>query len=1490
MPAPSPSPLASFRAATRAWFDAAFAAATRVQRDGWPAIARGEDCLLVAPTGSGKTLAAFLFCLDRLLGRDEGGARGYRAVYVSPLKALVYDIEKNLRAPLAGIALTAARLGEPIAPVRVDVRTGDTSQEDRRRMARAPGDILITTPESLYLMLGSAAAAHFATVETIIVDEIHALAPTKRGAHLALSIERLSALAEARPQRIGLSATVRPPGEVGRFLTGGAPAHLIDASAPPRLDLGIVVPIEDMTRPELDLAARREQRGAALGLVDEAEVTARERRSVWPAIEPRILELVQAHRATIVFVNSRGLAERLAGRLNELAGEELVRAHHGSIAHAQRDVIEDALERGELRGIVATSSLELGIDMGAVDLVVQVESPDSVARGLQRVGRAGHGVGQVSRGRIFPKHRGDLLEAAVVCERMQRGEIESLRIPLNPLDVLAQQIVAICAVGPITVADLAALVRRALPYRGLSDDALGAVLDMLSGRYPSTDFADLRPRLDWDRETDLLTARKGAKLIALLNGGTIPDRGLYGVYIAPDGPRVGELDEEMVHESRAGETFLLGASSWKIAEITRDRVLVTPAPGEPGKMPFWHGDGPGRPLELGRAIGAFTREVGAMGPRQADAWLAARYPLDELARSNLLAYLAEQREVTGTLPTDQAITVERFRDELGEWRVCVLTPFGARVHAPWALVFEAVLSAEAGFDVQALWSDDGICLRFADADDPPGWEQLVVEPEDVEELLIERLASSSLFASRFRENAARALLLPRRRADGRAPLWQQRLRAANLLAVARQYPAFPIVLETYRACLKDVFDVDALRELLSAIRRRDVRVDEVETVAASPFARGLAFSYVAAFLYEGDAPLAERKAQALTLDRDLLQELLGQEELRALLDAGVIDAVEAELQGLAEDRRARDAADLHDLLRRVGALTLGAMTQRVTTEDAGPWVAELERTRRAVPLRIAGEARWAAAEDVALYRDALGTTLPSGLPAALLATRERPLEELAQRWARTHGPFSADALAAHLGLHPEPVRAVLAALATRGRLLEGAFRPGGRGREHCDPEVLRRIRRRTLAALRHAVEPVDASVLARFLLGWHGLATADGRPPRGGPERLLEVVAQLEGLPLPWRELERRILPARVPGYQPRMLDELGAIGAVVWVGAGPLGPGDGRVMLYRRERVATLLAEGGAYEAPTPLHAALLEVLATRGASFLTELGLRVGGPPVRELAAALWDLVWAGLATNDTFGPLRSLGASARKKAAAGSLRARPAGVGGVASLVSGGRWSPVADLRLGQPTDTERAHAVAASLLERYGVVSREAADAEGLPGGFSAVYPVLRAMEELGKVRRGYFVEGLSGSQFALAGVVDRLRAAREPRADPAVRLLPSVDPANPYGALLPWPAAPGGALRPRRAAETSVVLVDGRCALFAGPKGKRLTAFPAMEEAAVAVAAFGALRGLARERRTRLVQVEQVNGGPARGGPWQEALAAAGFRGDYRGMTLTPPVS
>jgi ATP-dependent Lhr-like helicase len=1454
-----------FSPAVREWFVSRHSAPTPVQALGWPRIAAGEHVLLCAPTGSGKTLAAFLACLDRLSGGPRAATAGTRVLYISPLKALAYDIERNLAAPLTEIAELARSRGLDFRPPGVGVRTGDTSPAARRRQLRDPPDILITTPESFYLLLTQDARAGLATVETVIVDEIHALAPNKRGAHLSLSLERLSALCLREPQRVGLSATQRPLEEVARYLGGDRDVAVVDAGEPPRLEVRIEVPAADMTRLV----------GVEGAATDPAMpgLSAEERTSLMPALYRRIHELVRAHRSSIVFVNSRRLAERVAHQLNEMEGEELARAHHGSMARGERLAAEDLLKRGLLRAIAATSSLELGIDMAAVDLVIQLESPGSVARGLQRIGRAGHQVGAVSRGAVLPKFRGDLLEAAVVCRGMQLGDVEPIRVPRQPLDVLAQQVVAMCAMEAWPVDQLGSVVRRAYPYRDLSREALAAVLDMLSGAYPSDDMADLAPRLSWDRAADTVVGRRGARLIALTSGGTIPDRGLYPVHLGQDGPRVGELDEEMVYESRAGETFLLGATTWRIEEIERDRVIVSPAPGEAGKMPFWRGDRPPRPPALGRALGALVRELGDAAPDDARRLLAGEYRLDAFAVDNALEHVREQREATGTLPTDRAITVERFRDQLGDFRVCVLSPLGGAVHGPWALAIEAQLASSMSGPVQTLWSDDGIAFRLPDSERPPDLDALVFDPDEIEDRIVAELGGSAMFASRFRENAARALLMPRRRPGQRAPLWAQRLRAQQLLAAARRHPSFPILLETYREILRDVFDMPALVELMAAIRRGEVRVDVVDTASPSPFARSLAFAYTAAFMYEGDAPPAERRAQALALDRSLLRDLLGHEDLRVLLDAGVVDQVERERQRLTPDRQARDADEVHDLLRRLGDLGEPEIAERAGGADVSPWLAELERQKRAVRIEVAGQTRLAAAEDAPRYA------------AALAGGDDASLDALVARHARGRGPLDPAELATRFGVPPARAEAAIDRLVAAGELERGGFRPGGEGVEVVHADVLRELRRRTLDELRRQVSPVDPAALGRFLPAWHGI----GRGNVGGMPALREAVRRLVGLPLPLSDLESRILPARVPDYHPSMLDQLGATGELLWIGCGRLGASDGRVALYDRDRLALAPgASGDAEAAELPAEQrAIVSALSARGASFQVELEA-ASGLAGDALIRSLWDLVWAGLVTNDTFAPLRSR--AARGKPGATGRRPRPggrraAGSVRVSPFAGGGRWSLVAQRARAGVDPTERALALALSLLDRYGLVSREAAAAEELPGGFAALSPVLRVLEETGRVRRGYFADGLDGRQFALPAVIERLRAPAS--GDPAVALA-ACDPANPYGALLPWPeprAADGG--RPSRRAGALVLLWRGELALYLEAGGKALISFPALSKDDLAAAMHAGMPLLTRLARRRALRLETADGAPARSSALAPMLLASGFRPEQRGLSFEP---
>ncbi|WP_435824235.1 ATP-dependent helicase [Micromonospora echinofusca] len=1532
--------MAGFGAATREWFGAAFAAPTAAQTGAWRSVSAGRNALVVAPTGSGKTLAAFLWSLDRL-AREPAPAdprHRCRVLYVSPLKALAVDVERNLRTPLTGIRQAATRLGVAPPEITVGMRTGDTPTDERRAFARTPPDILITTPESLFLLLTSAARDSLRGVETVIVDEVHAVAGTKRGAHLALSLERLDELLPAPAQRIGLSATVRPVDACARFLGGARPVDVVAPPSAKTIEVSVQVPVEDMTR--LDEQEPPQDDLGGLGA---------RRASIWPALEERVFSLVRAHRSTIVFTNSRRSAERLCARLNELAGEEsagqkstgqestggspppargadgwggpagpvrvgrtpaelmaqagaaagappvIARAHHGSVSREERKHIEEALKSGQLPAVVATSSLELGIDMGAVDLVVQIEAPPSVAAGLQRVGRAGHQVGAVSRGVVFPKHRGDLLSCTVVAERMADGAIEELHHPRNPLDVLAQQIVAMVALEPWRVGDLAVLVRRAAPFAELPDSALHAVLDMLSGRYPSTAFAELRPRLVWDRATDTLTGRPGAQRLAVTSGGTIPDRGLFGVFLAgaERAARVGELDEEMVYESRVGDVFLLGSSSWRIEEITPDRVLVSPAPGQAAKMPFWKGDQLGRPVELGRAIGARVRALLRQDDETAVAALRAG-GLDDWAAGNLMAYLREQRAATRSLPDDRTVVVERFRDELGDWRLAVHSVLGARVNGPWALAIGRRLAERYGVDAQVMPSDDGIVVRLPDtADEPPGADVVVFEPEEIAQLVEESVGTSALFASRFRECAARSLLLPRRDPRRRQPLWQQRQRAAQLLDVAREYADFPVTLEAARECLQDVFDQPALAELMRDLAARKVRLVEVETAQPSPFARSLLFGYVGAFLYEGDAPLAERRAAALALDSTLLGELLGRVDLRELLDPAVLAETERQLRWLTEQRRPRDAEDVVELLRVVGDLSEAELVER----GASPgWLTELAAARRVLRVRVAGEERWVGIEDAARLRDALGVALPVGVAEAYLAPVADPLGDLVARYARTHGPFAAATCAARFGLGVFVVEQALRRLAATGRVVAGEFTPDTAGSQWCDAEVLRLLRRRSLAALRREIEPVPPRALAAFLPRWQQVGSS-----ARGVEALAAAVEQLQGATVPASALERLVLPGRVADYSPAQLDELCASGEVLWAGSGAISGGDGWVTLAYADVAPLLLPPPDEALTRTPLHDAVLDALGDGQALFFRSLSDRVASTDDAALTAVVWDLVWAGHLTNDTLAPLRAaLGGGGAHRSRATAPRTRYRRPGRVALPTRGGpptvagRWSRLPE----RDTDpTRRAAALADVLLERHGVVTRGAVLAEQVTGGFAAVYPVLSALEERGAARRGYFVEGLGAAQFAVPGAVDRIRALAEPtdggrgRGGPTL-VLAATDPANPYGAALSWPeravdsgdgAAPATGHRAGRKAGAVVVLVAGDLVLYVERGGRTILSFT--DEADLLAAAGKALADAVHSGALGAMSVERADGEAVHSSPLHDALTAAGFRATPRGLRL-----
>src|SRR5215218_8546395 len=1531
-------PLAPFSAPVRRWFEASFEGPTPAQTGGWEAISSGDHALICAPTGSGKTLASFLWGIDKL-ARSKDLGTGVKLVYVSPLKALSYDIERNLRAPLRGIG----------AEIAVGLRTGDTSQKERRAMAKTPPDILITTPESLYLMLSSSVREILTGVEAVIVDEIHAVAQSKRGSHLALTLERLDhlvkdhALEAAGPvtagdpppaaeqqgvpptapptawdgdgpgiQRIGLSATQRPLERIGQFLVGSKrECRIVDAGQKKALDLEIVVPVEDMADPGAP-AYPAEDGPPPTEVEPSAHV-----RSIWPAIYPKLLELVQEHTSTMIFVNNRRAAERLAKRLNELAngegeqelpateqaghkaaggelggsspdppnqlsGEdppdspaeyvEIARAHHGSLSHEERSVVEEMLKSGQLPCLVATSSLELGIDMGAVDLVIQVESPKSVTRGLQRIGRAGHRMGEVSKGRIFPKYRGDLLECAVVARRMREAEIEETVIPQNPLDVLAQHLVSLAAHKEWEVDEVEKLVTATQSFHDLSREQLENVLDMLDGRYPSDRFAELRPRIVWDRTQGTIHGRKGARQLVVTNAGTIPDRGLYGVHL-PDGRRVGELDEEMVYEARAGQTFLLGSSTWRIEEITRDRVIVTPAPGAPGAVPFWKGDGIGRPAELGRAIGAFAREAVNRDPAE----LAAEYDLDERAANNLVSYLREQQQATRVVPSDETIVVERFRDEIGDWRLCILSPYGGRVHAAWGLALAAKIREERDLEADAIWSDDGIVIHLPDADEPPPADLVLIDPDQLEDLVVGELSGSALFGARFRENASRSLLIPRAYPGKRTPLWQQRLKSQSLLEVARDFPRFPVVLETYRECLQDVLDLPALAELLGKLHSRALSLVEVETPTASPFASSLLFDYVATYMYEGDTPNAERRAAALALDRDLLRELLGQEELRELIDPEALDEVEEQLQHRTEAGRAGDRDALQQLLRNLGDLTLEECGERVAEGySAKSMLDKLVAERRVALVRVAGEERYIAAEDAGLYRDALGVPEPPGLLETFLGEHPDAMRALVRRYARTHGPFPTQQLAERYGVDPSPA---LRELEGEGALVRGELLPGGSEREWCDSEVLRRVRRASLARLRKEVEAADTRELARFLPSWQNVDAF--RRTGAGLDRLREALVPLQGVALTPKVWERDVLPRRLGAYSQSWLDELCTSGELVWVGAGALGRNDGRVALYFREDVrlagpppANAKLEFASGEA----HDAIRERLAA-GPSFWLDLVVELDHP-AEDIHNALWDLVWTGEVTNDAFAPLRA----PRLRAVPPSERpgrrfARRRSTTGAAVQ---GRWSLTAPLFANAPGPGAKLRAQAELMLERYGIVTRETVLAEGIPGGFSTLYGELGNLELLGTARRGYFVEGLGGAQFALPGAVERLRSL--PEADGSYLLLAATDPANPYGASLPWPKSESGR-RPGRTPGAHLLLRDGEPIVFVERGGRGLLRLQQIQGEGLEQA-MRALADAVTAGQLQKLAIEKVDGEAIIGSGHEDALVGAGFSRGPRKLTAT----
>lgn len=1659
---PTPHALTRSSDEVRGWFLDAFPEPTPLQECAWDVIEGGENALVIAPTGSGKTLAAFLFAIDELmrekaatadLPKKERPGKGVRVLYISPLKALGADVERNLQAPLAGIAARMAAAGGAMPEVRTGMRTGDTTPDQRRSLQRNPPDILITTPESLYLMLTSQARETLRTVETVIVDEVHALAGSKRGAHLALSLERLDDLLDEPAQRIGLSATVRPRDEIARFLGGPHPVRVVASEGRPDMDVRVRVPVRDMTAvptfggsdltggsaatrgggprrapAEEAWKSDRALRAAMAKSSLPASTTSPDSRlgssSIWPYIEASILDEVLAHRTTIVFVNSRGLCEKLTARLNDLYAKRMgiargvdadapaapirsdlgstadmstgapaiiAKAHHGSVSKEKRLQVERELKAGELPCVVATSSLELGIDMGSIDLVLQVAAPPSVASALQRIGRANHQVGGRSTGSIFPRTRTEIIDAAVAAEGMYEGRIEQTALVKNALDVLAQQTVAAVAMDELAADDWYDTVRRAAPYTELPRRAFDSVLGMLAGRYATADLAEFSPRIVWDRERGRLLARPGTQRQAVMSAGTIPDRGMFSV-VLPEGDgaqgrrRVGELDEEMVYESRVGDIITLGTSSWRISEITRDRVIVEPAPGRSARLPFWHGEGVGRPAETGRMRGAFLRAVaagiegddaeaeeGGFGVSCAVSERLAADGLDDDAQRNLVELIRSQRAATGIIPDDKTLVVERCEDEQGDWRVLLHSPYGRRVHEPWAMAVSDRIMAIYGYDAQAMAADDGIVLRIPMTEARlPGVELFAFDPDELDRIVRDRVGSTSLFSARFRECAARALLMSPIAPGKRAPLWQQRLKAGQLLEAARREHEFPILVETARECLQDVYDMRALHELMEQVQAGSVRLVEAQTSVPSPFAAPLLFGYVGEHLYAGDLPHAEQRASLLSLDPTLLGELLGSTDLGDVLDADVIAGVEAGLQRLAPDRRMRGVEGAADLLRVLGPLSVEDVARRLEPtldaeaggatadeEDARAALEELYAAHRAFPVAIGGVELWAATDDAQRLRDGLGSTIPPWASAGVDARLQEgegalhPLDELLARYARTHGPFSVEAAAARFGIGVAVARDGLARLASAGRLMQGRFGEDGDGRARAWVEtgVFRRLRSLSLAEARRAVQAVSPSAFARFLIDLQGAGPL-GEERFEGIDGLAQVIAQFEGVFLPASAWEAHVFPSRVRDYRPGMLDELLASGDVVWAGArreGDEGDGHGRAPRPRssREREAAGLVafyptdspfapvrpdladapsdgpkpEGSA--APS-VEAAVVEALGFGGGLFFRQIvdaaRRRLAPEFVDEAAVAvvMRELMWDGRATNDTYAPVRAslegAGAAAGKPRSAPRRRvsSRRSAMRTVDSptmrgIVSAqaavgaaltGRWS----LIMPSPeNDTVRAIALVESILDRYGVLSRDVVQLSGVPGGLGSLLPVLRQMEDTGEVLRGAFVQGLGPAQFAARETIDVLRTyeANDAAARSETVVLAADDPACLYGAGLPWPpvahADAEGAeeheARPTRRAGSLVVVLGGVPALYATAGLRSLLSFTddgdALARAARALVAHEkrSLKRAGAEGARKKVVMETLNGRSILDSPLAEVLQDAGLVRLPDGMRL-----
>jgi ATP-dependent Lhr-like helicase len=1557
------SPLSAFLPAVRTWFREEFGQPTPPQTMGWPAILRGEHTLILSPTGSGKTLAAFLCGIDQLYREvSQAGAEfeeGVRLLYVSPLKALNNDVERNLRVPLAGIRRVAKEQGAPLPRLDVLVRTGDTPQSVRQRMVKHPPHILITTPESLYLILTSPVARDmFRTVHTLIVDEIHTLVGNKRGAHLAVSLERVTELAGQRIQRIGLSATQRPLDEVARFLGGYQSTHVPETGSSVNSETGELRPrpvtIVDagMVKP-IDLKV-------VTAVEDFSELPGG---SVWPAIIPQVMDLIEAHHTTLIFANSRRQAERAADRLNDLwlarqsgrgSGPEALteagvakgrgfqgtgivggpfRAHHGSVSKEARLQLEQALKEGRLPALVGTSSLELGIDIGSVDLVVQLQSPKGVAQGLQRVGRSGHLVGQTSVGRIYATHREDVLESAAIAHAMLDGDVEPSYTPQNSLDVLAQQIVAMVSVQDWDVAALLDVIRRAYPYHRLTPDLYRSALDMLSGRYPSTAFRELRPRLAWDRVHDRLTALPGSHLLAIRNGGTIPDRGSFGAYLPDRKTRLGELDEEFVYETRPGDVFTLGANTWRVQEVTEDRVIVTPAPGYLPRMPFWKGDALRRDYHLGTLYGHFRRELAQRITTEPEAqvvdWLQEEHRLDLNSARNAVRYVAHQIEVLGAISSDRTVIAELFTDPLGDLRLVIHSCFGARVNSPWALALASAFREALGPQPEVMVSDDGILFRFLETDREPPLELIRdMGPAEARERLLAELPDSAVFGAQFRMNAARALLLPPvRGSQKRTPFWLQRLRSKDLLAVAKGFRDFPIVAETYRDCLRDVLDLAHLEEVLRSIGRGEIEVVIAETVAPSPVAAGLLFDFISQYMYEYDQPKAERQMQALMVGREMLSQLLDETALPDLLKPEAVRSVDDRLQHRADGTRARTPDELTTLFLALGDLSPEEAAERSDGPGAA-WLKQLEDQGRVVKLEfLAG--RFVLAEQVASYRSAF---CPSSPPRPSGAGEEGWREDqdearraILRRVLSTHGPLTRDWLLARYPWELDWLDAALAALVESGELVSGPITPDslapslptGPSPEYCDRRNLERVHRETLALLRKEVEPVSMYAYADFVARWQHLHPSERL---SGPGALVRLLQQMRGMPAPGVVWERDLLPLRLEEFDPGELEALCERGEVVWVGSGGKDPRRARVrFLFRGEGHLFLPSEPEDVDL-TPAAGRVLAFLKSEGACFFADLEAGVELPN-SELTTALVELVMNGLVTNDSLEALRSVLAwsgepngPARKplssleaELAAWRDAREPSRMAGqpperarlhaarrtVARRMEHlgpprwpGRWSLVH--RIGvwgkEVPFEERIARQARQLLQGYGIVTRQSL--EGDPEGgwdWGALYRQFQLMEMRGEVRRGYFVQGLPGVQFALPEAVERLREwtrTDAPGSDELV-LINATDPANLFGPAL---AATGEGMEEERGNDPArftripanySVLLRGRPVLLLESGGERvkvlddLPAEPLKQALKLAVAHAGASQ--------RRLTLSEWNGEPILESRAAPLLEEVGFR-------------